>query len=173
MESKQNSDTTISCLLHAIDDAQGTIRAYDSKAEILGILLTLALGVTNFTLLQQTPDTCSKFLLAASWFFGLLAIGVLGMVLYPKKDQFRGLSCGTYTPTGAYFLFNVLSSPQNTITELAQKAHATDWASELTYESMKLSLIRESKHRWFIRALNLAAVTLLFVAVAVIVGSFK
>lgn len=170
MGSQGNSDVTISCLQHAIEDAQGTIRAYDSKAEILGILLTVALGITNFTLLQQTPGALSKCLLSASWVFGLLALGLLGMVLHPKKDQFRGLSYGAYTPTGAYFFFNVLSCPQNTVTELARKAQQTDWVSELTYESMKLSLIRDSKHRCFMWALKTAGLTLMLIAVTVIVG---
>lgn len=36
MEPEKNSDVVINCLQHAIDDAQSTIRAYDTKAEILG-----------------------------------------------------------------------------------------------------------------------------------------
>ncbi|MDO9386479.1 MAG: hypothetical protein Q7T65_07210 [Thiobacillus sp.] len=168
MESKENDNIVIGCLQHAIEDAQGTIRAYDGKAEILGILLTVALGVTNFTYLQQQPGMCSKYLLAASWIFGLAAIGVLGMVLHPKKNQFKGLSLGTYTPTGAYFLFNVLSSPEKSVIALAKNARETDWVSELTYENMKLSLIRECKHEWFVLALKLAGVTLLLITLTVI-----
>lgn len=169
MKQDTNTEVVISCLLHAIEDAQGTIRAYDSKAEILGVLLTIALGITNFTFLQQPPGALSNYLLGASWLLGLLALGLLGMVLLPKKDQFRGLSYGTYEPTGAYFLINVRSCPQNTVSALASKAKQTDWASELTYESMKLSLIRDSKHRCFIWALKAAGLTLLLISVAVVV----
>lgn len=168
MEAKGNDDIVIGCLQHAIEDAQGTIRAYDAKAEILGILLTVALGVTNFTFLQQQPGTFSKYLLAATWIVGLAAIAILGMVLHPKKDQFKGLSFGTYTPTGAYFLFNVLSSPDKSVVALAKNARETDWVSELTYENMKLSLIRESKHGWFVMALELAGVTLLLITLTII-----
>lgn len=135
-----------------------------------GILLTVALGITNFTLLQELPGTCAKYLLAMSWFFGLLAIGVLGLVLHPQKGQFKRLSCGAYAPTGIYYLFNILSSPQNTVADLAKRARETDWVSELTYENMKLSLIRESKHRWFVLALKFAGATLLWVTLTIIVG---
>lgn len=169
MSFKGSSDVTINCLQHAIEDTQGTIRAYDSKAEILGILLTVALGITNFTLLQQAPAALSKCLLGTSWVVGLIALALLGRVLRPKKNLFKELNCGSYTPTGAYFLFNVLSCPQNTVSELAKKAQQTDWVSELTYESMKLSLIRDRKHSCFMSALWVSGAALLLVVITVVV----
>lgn len=164
------TDTTISCLKHAIEDAQGTIRAYDTKAEILGILLTLAIGITNFTILQH-GTSCSKWILASAWIVGLTAIAALGLVLHPKKDQFKNIDRGSYTPSGTYFLFNLSSSPQNTVTALANKAIDTDWVSELMYENMKLSVIRENKHYWFIWALKLTGITLLLIALSIVLGT--
>ena len=164
----ENNDVTISCLQHAITDAQETIRAYDSKAEILAILLTVALGITNFTLLQNNPDAWSRYLLAVSWIVGLLTLASLGMVLRPRKNPFKGILLGAYRPAGTYFFCNVLACPENTVEGLAKRAKDTDWVSELTYESVKLSLIREAKHGWFSRALWFAALTLLLVTLAVL-----
>ncbi len=79
MPNNDNKNTTIACLQHALADSQATIRAYDSKAEILAVLLTVALGITNFTALQQSA-VCFKALLAAGWIIGLVAIGFLGEV---------------------------------------------------------------------------------------------
>lgn len=169
MSSSECNDVTISCLQHAIEDTQGTIRAYDSKAEILAILLTVALGITNFTLLQEGQALSSKCLLGASWVVGLIALGLLGRVLLPKKNLTQGLKNGEYAPSGTYFLLNVLSCPQNTVSEVAKKATQTDWVSELTYESMKLSLIRDYKHGSFMSALWAAGAALLLVVITVVV----
>lgn len=161
--------TTISCLMHAIEDTQATIRAFDTKAEILGILLTLAIGITNFTFLQNGIGY-AKWILMGSWVVALIAIIVLGLVLHPNKNPFKNVDRGNYIPSGTYFLFHLSSSPQNTVTALADKAINTDWVSELTYENMKLSAIRDNKHYWFTWALKLAGITILLIAVAICVG---
>lgn len=168
MEHKDKIETTITCLQHAIEDAQGTIRAYDAKAEILGILLTVAIGITNFTCLQHT-SFYAKIFLIASWIAGLVAIGALGFVLHPKNDLFKKIAFGGYTPKQTYFFTKIESSPQNTVEELANKAINTDWVSELTYENMKLSLIREFKRCYFVFALRAAGVTLLLIGITVII----
>lgn len=163
----QAAERAISCLQHAIEDAQGTIRAYDSKAEILGVLLTVALGITNFTLFPKV-ESCSKLLLIASWGVGLIAIGALGLVLYPKKGQFRGLSFGTYAPSEVYFLTGIETKPNMSVSELTDKALTADWVAVLTYENMKLSMVRDSKHQRFVLALPVAALTIALIALTVI-----
>jgi hypothetical protein len=169
MANEDNNSATLTCLQHAIADSQATIRAYDTKAEVLGILLTVAIGMTNFTILQQ-PAPCSKLLLEASWLAALLAIGFLGAVLKPRKDLFSKIQYGGYTPNGTYFIANLSSGPQNTVTQLAKKAESTDWVCELMFENMKLSLIREYKHRWFFHALWLSGLALFLIAISVFVG---
>lgn len=163
------TEITISCLKHAIEDTQATIRAYETKAEILGVLLTLAIGITNFTFLQNGTGY-AKCILVGSWVVALIAIMVLGLVLHPKKNPFKNIDRGNYTPSGTYFLFNLSLSPQNTVTALADKATNTDWVSELTYENMKLSAIRDNKHYWFTWALKLTGVTILLIAISISIG---
>ncbi len=167
MATDAKTDMAISCLKHAIDDAQETIRAYDTKAEILGILLTLAIGITNYALFEHSTGCPKKFLLG-SWIIALLAIAVTGMVLYPKKNPFKNIALGNYTPSSTYFLTGLSSSPQYTVTALADKAVNTDWVSELMYENMKLSAIRDYKHNCFTWALRLSGVTILLIVASVI-----
>lgn len=162
---QDQKDTTISCLMHSITDTQQTIRAYDTKAEILGILLTLAIGITNYTLLSGS-QTYSKSIVIIGWLLGLISIVLLGLVLYPKKDPFKKINLGTYIPTGVFYLRD-LSTPQNSINYLVDKANNTDWISELMYECMKLSVIRNHKHCLFIWALRTSGITLLFIAISI------
>lgn len=160
----------IDCLKHAIGDSQQTIRGYDTKAEILGLLLTLALAITNFNHMQSMQGF-GQLLVMASWLTSLIALGFLGLVLHPNMNNFKGLSFGTYTPTCVYFLHNVTGAASNSVSDLETKARSTDWTQELMYESMKLSLIREKKHKWFIRSLMLTAVTLLLVTSSLFVAA--
>jgi len=50
---EEREKNTIDCLLSAISDTQEIIRGYDTKAEILGILMTLVVGFLNFNLLAD------------------------------------------------------------------------------------------------------------------------
>jgi hypothetical protein len=160
----------IECLKHSIEDAQATIRGYDTKAEILGILLTLALGITNFTSISHYEGLAEIFILG-SWLCSLGALGLLGLVLHPKLNSFKSISFGTYTPSCVYFLHNVTGAASNSVSDLAIKAKSTDWEQELMYESMKLSLIREKKHRWFILSLKVTALTLSLIVASMVTGS--
>lgn len=171
MDDAENKNA-ISCLQHALEDSQETLRAFDTKAEILAILLTLGIGITNFTYFGHATGV-SKYLLAASLFFGLIAIGLLGFVLHPKSNLFKKINLGGYVPSESYFLVNNGTSAQFSVTQVANKALNTDWVRELTYENMKLAVIREYKRCWFITALKFSAVALLLITVLLGVETFK
>ena len=159
----------IDCLKHAIDDSQQTIRGYDSKAEVLAVLLTLAIGLTNFNLYADL-SAIGKYILMVAWLFSLVAIWMLGLVLYPQKNQFKSIRMGTFTPKGTYYLHSLNDSPENTVAAIAVKVLDTSWVEELTYEVMKLSVIRDKKHNWFLRALRLTAIALLLIIITLIFG---
>lgn len=164
-----DKETAISCLMHAIDDSQEAIRAYDTKAEILGVLLTLVVGMTNYALFEHSAGHL-RTLLLVSWLAALVTVLVTGFVLYPRKNPFKKIELGTFVPSGTYYLTNSSASPQDTVAVLANKAIGTDWVSELMYESMKLSAIRDLKHDCFILALRLSGLTILLIAMAVIIS---
>lgn len=166
-----NEQLTIECLKHALADTQETIRGYDTKAEITAILLTLAVGLTNYTLFPSVTCDLAKVFLIASWITSFAAIVLLGLVLHPKVNLFKAIEKGTFTPSGTYFLDKITSSPLNTVSALAEKALKTNWLEELTYECMKVSIIRERKHYWFIWALCLSGITLLLILIALVLGA--
>lgn len=160
----QPDEVAISCLTHAIEDTQDTIRAYDIKSEIIAVILTLSIGVTNYS----NFDHCSgwpKWILLISWLMTLATILMLGLVLYPKKIPFKNISLGSYSPQGTYFMSNLAATPQNTVSNLSDKAIKTDWVSELMYENMKLSSIRDRKHFWFQWTLKSAGLTIILILV--------
>ena len=172
MQTNNNEQATIDCLKHALEDTQETIRGYDNKAEILAVLLTLAVGLTNFTLFPLIVDSLEKYLLMASWVTAFAAITLLGLVLHPKVNLFEAIQKGTYTPQGTYFLHKINESPTNTISALAERALNTNWVEELTYECMKVSIIREKKHCWFVSALLISGLTLLLILLALLSGAY-
>jgi hypothetical protein len=73
------------------------------KANSLGVLLTLALGLSNISLLQS-PAFCTKNLLFLSLVLGLLALFALGLVLRPVMNPVKKINFGKYVPTKTYFV---------------------------------------------------------------------
>lgn len=162
--------TTIECLQHAIDNTQEVIRAYDIKAQILAALLTLIAGASSQSFCQNMNDQ-GMFLIKCSWLLCLITIFILGMVLKPKTNLLAGISFGSFSPKGTYHLHQISTSVSNTVSSISTNALATNWVEELTYESMKLSLIRDRKHCLFIYSLWPAAATIGTIFVAIIIGN--
>lgn len=159
---EKSEEVKILCLQNALNDTQGTIRAFDAKANSLGVLLTVAIGITNFTLFQ-TQGPWTKCFLAASWIAGLAAIFFLGAVLHPLRNPHQSLvgrGEGTY-----YFLTSELTK---NVYEMIDRIDKTNWIHELTYENMKVSMIRDYKNAHFKRAVKLSGVCLLSIALAVL-----
>lgn len=167
--SKDKEALAVSCLQHAVEDAQCTIRAFDSKSEILGVLLTLGIGITNYALMEDKGG-CAKWLIFSAWATGLISMLLLGAVLLPKRDLFKKIAFGGYQPSETYYVRNIANSPNCTVSELAKKSLDTDWVSELMYENMKLSLIRDRKHNLFNAALIFALGSFVLISIAVLVG---
>lgn len=172
MKNKHHDGDVMQILLHSIEDAQETIRGYDNKAEVLGVLLTLSIGVTNFSLVNLGNTSC-KYFMIASWCTALLAIIFLGLVLHPRSDLFEKIIFGGYTPKRTYYMGNINTSPTNTVSELASRIAETDWVHELTYEIMKLSLIRDYKKYWFEAALRTSGLALVMVVGVLTIGALQ
>lgn len=162
-----NVENTLSCLQHSIEDSQGTIRAFDAKAEVLGVLLTLALGITNFALLEKA-EVLTKLFIGSAWVFGVASMVYLGAVLHPKRNIFQSIDMGGYMPQGTYFWLPDTPNSRLSIKDRAEKALGTDWVVELTYENVKLALIRDWKYKCFKKALYWAGGALLCVAVSIV-----
>ncbi|MGC9562010.1 hypothetical protein [Brachymonas sp. M4Q-1] len=163
-------NTSIEYLKIIIGDTQETIRAYDTKAEVLGIILTLSTAITNFGAIASINQPVSCWL-KCSWIFALLATLACALVLLPRKNPFKGMMLNGYIPSGVFYLEKILQTPKSH-TELKKKIAETQWEDELLYEAMKLSIIRESKCRWVDVALYLTTATISFILIHIVFQFF-
>lgn len=163
MVTEDTGSITTTCLLNAINEAQDAIRGYDTKAEILGILMTLVVGFLNYNLLSDySSDLLIKLGIAAGTLLAITAVGLMLIVLFPSNNPANEVYLGSYTPKNTYFFYK-----KNGERFDFEKIHAdlttTDWRKELLFELLKLSHIRDRKHAWFIRAVKASSVTFFIV----------
>jgi len=80
----EQSKMSIERLQKIIDETQETIRAYDIKAEILAIILTLVIGVINFTLVNNFNSVgCIKYTALIT-----ITIGVISLLCCIRKKMY-------------------------------------------------------------------------------------
>lgn len=156
----EHSKMSIERLQKIIDETQATVRAYDTKAEILAVILTLVIGIINFTLINEVKSGgFIKYMALITTAIGVIALFVNGLVLYPKKDVFKAIQTNNYKPKRTYFV-NIENTPTfNNIDIYVDEVDSTDWKHELAYEVLKISLIRDRKHSCFVWALRLSGLT--------------
>lgn len=161
---------TLECLQKALDETQETIRAYDTKAEVLAIILTLVVGIINFGIVAESCKLhCEiRFLSLISISLGLFTLFAVGMVLYPRKNLFKDIDTGSEKPKRTYFVSFDFMPSLKSLDEYISQVDITDWKREIAYEVLKTSCIREHKHYWFHIALSCAGVTLLLILVLLI-----
>ncbi|HIJ88017.1 MAG TPA: hypothetical protein HPP97_10115 [Desulfuromonadales bacterium] len=155
------------CLQKALDETQETIRAYDTKAEVLAIIMTLVVGIINFGLVNDICKTHCwiKFISVTSIFLGITTLFAIGMVLYPRKNLFKSIDSGEFRPKRTYYVsLDFLPSFTN-LDEYLRQIDITDWKREIAYEVLKTSCIRDHKHTWFHIGLKCAGCTLVSILV--------
>ncbi|MFZ6006156.1 MAG: hypothetical protein ACOYU2_00710 [Nitrospirota bacterium] len=158
----EKSRMSVERLQKIIDETQETIRAYDIKAEILAVILTLVIGIVNFTLVTDVKSIeFIKYTALITTAVGVIALLINGIVLYPKKDVFKAIQTNKYKPKRTYFV-NIEDTPTfNNIDIYVDEVDSTDWKHELAYEVLKISLIRDRKHVCFVWALRLSGLAFL------------
>lgn len=163
MEEGDKSSTTIDCLLNNINETQETIRSYDTKAEILGILMTLVVGFLNYNLISDYKcDSIIMGLIAAATFVAITALALLLTVLFPSRNPAHEVDLGKFQPKNTYFVFKKPEEQFN-FDVIYSRLVDTEWQKELLFELLKLSAIRDRKHKWFTRSVKAASLTLLII----------
>lgn len=154
-------DDSLTCLINSLNEIQETIRAYDVKAEVLALIITLALGLLS----QNFGDALNYcgwqiFVGIACIITGLISIAFVGLVLYPSKEPFKKIDTTDYSPQRSYYINTDNSAAKMKVSSLLERIEKTDWKAELVYEIIKCSSIRDRKHFWFVGALRVSALTL-------------
>jgi hypothetical protein len=139
-------------LLAAVGDTQETIRAIDVKAEILAAFAA-AIGAGIHSVID-TSFPIPGMLGTAAIALMFLSIISLGLVVFPRSAP--SVNLGGYVPSYTFYLPPHGRTPLN-VSAVLQRARQTDWNSELAYEQLKLSRIRDRKNSWFKLGLVLAA----------------
>lgn len=164
----EDGQQNIECLLNAINETQETIRSYDTKSEILGILMTLVVGLLNFNLVgDYKRDTWVMLLIALATVSAIISLLFMLSVLFPSRNPVEEVDLGGYTPRGTYFLFKKRGDKFN-FNSIYSKIIDTDWQKELLLELLKVSGIRDRKHTWFTRAVKTAAFTFIVIVSLVV-----
>ena len=103
-EIDSDNQSTLTCLQNALNETQETIRAYDTKAGILSALLTLVVGIINYSFITSNTNVLLNVMALIASLSGLIAIGLLGAVIFPMKDPREGFDLSGFEPKGTYYV---------------------------------------------------------------------
>ncbi|WP_108883424.1 hypothetical protein [Anderseniella sp. Alg231-50] len=135
----------------ALAEAQQTVRAYDTKAQIVGVGYIFALRVV-FGLGELLPqaERSDILLVVVGWTIVILPILLFGFVLYPTRKSAAELASLDGRSRGLlYFSPGRHASIKSYLDELGQ----ADATVERTRELFIVTELRELKRKRFLRAL--------------------
>ncbi len=151
----------MSLLRDSLAEAQTTVRAYDTKAQIVGVGYIFALGIVESfeALLPEASELNLLTLLVACT--AILPILLFGFVLYPSRKSVEKFADQS-EETPKHVLY-VDPTKLGSVKALKEAVERCDPIIEVSFELLKVSQLRELKRRRFLRALFSAAVVFLFI----------
>ena len=149
---EEPTQQSLSLLKAGLSEAQATVRSYDTKAQIVGVGYIFSLNViSNVDDRVVTDPHISTALILFFWGIMMLPILLFGFVLYPSRKAAPELADGTDKRSGGVLYID--ASRRHSIKELKESAAQCDPESEIAYELLKVSRLREKKRQRFLRAL--------------------
>jgi len=157
-------------LLAALKEAQDNVRAYDTKAQIVGIGYIFALGIVG-GIGERNPDPVGfePWMVLFAWGFVMLPIIFFGMALYPSRKVAPKLAGAA---SSLRHLLYVEPDRIGDVDAYLEAAEGCDWRREIAYELMKTSGLRDLKRRRFLRALFAAALGFLLIFLGQVLHGF-
>jgi hypothetical protein len=150
----------LSLLRDSLAEAQATVRAYDTKAQIVGVGYIFALGVVgSFEALLPKASELNLLTLSVAC-SAILPILLFGFVLYPSRKSVEKFADQSEA-TPEHVLY-VDPTELGSVKALKEAVGRCDPIIEVSSELLKVSQLRELKRRRFLRALFSAAVVFLF-----------
>ncbi len=140
----------------ALAEAQQTVRAYDTKAQIVGIGYIFALGIV-FRLGEVLPkvERSDVLLVIVGWTIVIFPALLFGFVLYPTRKSIAGTAPNEGSARGLlYFTPGTHASVDVYVEALS----AADGLRERAKELFIVTELRELKRKRFLRALFAAGV---------------
>ena len=151
-------------LLAALQEAQSMVRAYDTKAQILGVGYILALGlVLHFDDLLPGHGPIGPLFIAVVWGIVLLPILQFGQVLYPSRTRAEKDFLKKTSDCSDQRIYYVDPDFFTSVGDLVHKALTSDWTTVLAAELLKTSRVRAIKQARVRRALMMAVVSFIVI----------
>ncbi len=145
----KSSGEVFSLRKDSLDEAQISVRAYDTKAQIVGVGYIFALNVIGqigHMLPEETEIGLANVVVA--WLLVILPIALFGYVLYPvRKTMVDG------SGEDRKHLFFLHPGRFGSADSLVKAAEECDPIDEIAYELLQISQLRESKRKRFVRGL--------------------
>ena len=159
-KSEPSTGQSLSLLRDSLAQAEATVHAYDTKAQIVGIGYIFALRITGEVgdMLPKTSTNDVVYILVA-WGVVILPILLFGFVLYPSRKT--ALKIANEPTAKLERILYVDPKKVGSIEELKEAAVRCDPMSEVAFELLKVSTLRELKRQRFLRALFGAGVCFL------------
>ncbi|QYJ08336.1 hypothetical protein [Qipengyuania flava] len=146
---------TFALLKDSLDEAQISVRTYDTKAQIVGVGYIFALNVIgDIGRFASSNESGNVITVVAAWILVILPIVLFGYVLYPKRKSQSLAGNDAYK----HILF-LHPERYGSSTQLIEAAEEADPYQELAHELIAVAALRESKRRRFVVALVSAGVT--------------
>lgn len=158
-------DYTDRMLLSALQEAQAMVRAYDTKAQIVGVGYILALNlVLRFGDLLPTHAPLGPVFFAGVWAILIMPILQFGQVLYPSRRraerELAPKTAGHAQPP----LFYANPDRFSDVGEFVDASLKCDWTTVLASELLKASRVRIIKQIRFRRGLLMTVVAFVVLA---------
>lgn len=142
-------------------EAQTETRAYDTKAQIVGVGYIFALGVIGqFEVGAPAHPEQNTVTVLLFWLVVVMPVILFGYVLHPTRGTAPALDKG-YDEHPKRILF-IENEKFETVLALKRAAGQADFEEEYCYEILKISKLRELKRKRFIRGLAAAALSFVF-----------
>ncbi len=163
-EKRSLSQTELSCLLATLNEAQQTIRAYDTKAQIVGVGFIFSVTMISRILENLPVERLFDVAYVIGGFVLLIGpVALFGSVLYPtRRTAPKTQSDASQIRKNFYFS----SANGRDLTSYLRDIDNVDWRAELAYEITRLSGLRDLKRRRFLSALFAAGGSFTLILIA-------
>jgi len=154
-----NETEQVSILLNALNEAQRSVRAFDTKAQIVGIGYIFSLGIVG-TVGSLNPEKYdfNTLTIIFAWLIVILPIMQFGSVLYPSRKLAPPLG---EKSEHIKHIYHVSMDKVESVDHYLSNVEYCNIKKELAYELIKVSGLRELKRIRFVRGLYLSCFSFL------------
>jgi len=154
------SDSTLKLLEDKLHEARIVMRAYDTRAQIVGVGYVLALGILiPFERRFPRPEDIGWFEVIIVWGVIMVPIFLFGYVVYPLRKYRPFLYSHSYDQEPDFFCPPDNVAAVNSL--VLEQARAADMEHELAAEFRHMEMLKRTKRNRFIRAMKGAALSFL------------